>query len=168
VLLCHANQNLQKNFEFCLGGGWTIIIGLKGGSASPKLAGLVVVNHPPCGPKGMAQPPLQILFYFFNSFFYYYYFLKKASKLKKEKKSVIMCRILNGVTCRWHEFLSVLNGKIDGDTISVFSHTTDTTYDKNKTLEAKNKIFKLHGAIVYLTLNFFSLRQILHFILISK
>jgi hypothetical protein len=35
------------------------------------------------------------------------------------------------------------------------SHTTDTTYDKNKTLEAKNKIFKLQGAIVYVTLNFF-------------
>jgi len=40
-------------------------------------------------------------------------------------------------------------------TIFIFSHTTGTIYDKNeKTHEAKNKVFKLHGVILYLTLKF--------------
>jgi hypothetical protein len=41
---------------------------------------------------------------------------------------------------------------MDGGTISVFSHSTGTSYEKNE--NAKNKILKLQGAIKYLTLIF--------------
>jgi hypothetical protein len=48
-----------------------------------------------------------------------------------------------GATYRWHEKSLVLNGKMDGDTIFVFSHSTETTYEKKiKTEGTKNKIFK--------------------------
>jgi hypothetical protein len=43
---------------------------------------------------------------------------------------------------------------LDGGSISVFSHNTDTTYEKNKTEGAKNKGCKPQGGVRYLTLFF--------------
>jgi hypothetical protein len=38
---------------------------------------------------------------------------------------------LNGITWRGYKFPSVLDGKMDRDTICISSHTTGTTYYKN-------------------------------------
>jgi hypothetical protein len=41
---------------------------------------------------------------------------------------------------------------MDGSIISVFFHSTDTTYNKKiKTQKTKNKVFKQQGAVGYLT-----------------
>jgi hypothetical protein len=61
------------------------------------------------------------------------------------------CLNFNGATCRWRGNPSVLNG----GTISVFSHSTYTIYEKKKkkkTEGAKNKSFKPQGTKMYLTL----------------
>jgi hypothetical protein len=50
--------------------------------------------------------------------------------LEIKKYIMATCRILNGITWRERGFLLVLDGKIDGGTICIFSHSTGTTYDK--------------------------------------
>jgi hypothetical protein len=42
---------------------------------------------------------------------------------------------------------------MNGCTISVFSHSTNTSYDKNENWGTKNKVFKPHECVRYLTLN---------------
>jgi len=51
---------------------------------------------------------------------------------------------LNGATWRRREFPSVLNGKIDRDTIFIFSHTTSITYDKKLKFNGQKMKFANH------------------------